>query len=59
MTGEPTFCEMGVADTARARAFYSSLFGWRFAPVPSGNGYRISTPTVPDGCTGTTKAQPS
>jgi hypothetical protein len=29
MIGEPTFFEMGVADTARARAFYSGLFGWR------------------------------
>ena len=38
MTGEPTFFEMGVADTARARAFYSGLFGWRLEPGPSAGG---------------------
>jgi predicted enzyme related to lactoylglutathione lyase len=52
MTGEPTFFEMGVADTARARAFYSGLFGWRLEPGPSAGGYRISTPTIPDGMHG-------
>ena len=41
MTGEPTFFEIGVADAARARAFYGGLFG-----------YRISTPTVPGGMHG-------
>ena len=44
MTGEPTFFEIGVADTVRARAFYSGLFGWRLEPGPSAGGYRISTP---------------
>ena len=52
MTGELTFFEIGVADTARARAFYSELFGWRLEPGPSGNGYRISTPTIPGGMHG-------
>jgi uncharacterized protein len=52
MTGEPTFFEMGVADTARARAFYSGLFGWRLEPGPSAGGYRISTPTIPGGMHG-------
>jgi predicted enzyme related to lactoylglutathione lyase len=52
MTGEPTFFEIGVTDTARARAFYGGLFGWRFESGPSGNGYRISTPTVPGGLHG-------
>ena len=52
MIGEPTFFEIGVADTARARAFYSGLFGWRFESGPSGNGYRISTSTVPGGMHG-------
>jgi uncharacterized protein len=52
MTGELTFVEIGVVDTARARAFYSELFGWRLEPGPSGNGYRISTPTIPGGMHG-------
>ena len=52
MIGEPTFFEIGVADTARARAFYGGLFGWRFETGPSGNGYRISTSTIPGGMHG-------
>ena len=52
MIGEPTFFEIGVADTARARAFYGGLFGWRFESGPSGNGYRISTSTIPGGMHG-------
>ena len=52
MTGEPTFFEMGVADTARARAFYGGLFGWRLEPGPPAGGYRISTPTIPGGMHG-------
>ena len=52
MTGEPTFFEMGVADTARARTFYSSLFDWQLEPVPSAGSYRISTPTIPGGMHG-------
>ena len=52
MIGEPTFFEIGVADTARARAFYGGLFGWRFESGPSGNGYRISTSRVPGGMHG-------
>jgi predicted enzyme related to lactoylglutathione lyase len=52
MTGELTFFEMGVADTARARAFYGGLFGWRFESGPSVGGYRISTPTIPGGMHG-------
>jgi uncharacterized protein len=52
MTGEPTFFEMGVADTARARAFYSGLFDWRLEPGPSAGSYRISTPAIPGGMHG-------
>src|SRR5919112_1055647 len=52
MTGEPTFFEMGVADTARARTFYSSLFDWQLEPVPSAGSYRISTPAIPGGMHG-------
>ena len=52
MTGEPTFSETGVADTARARDFYGGLFGWRIEPGPSAGGYRISTLTIPGGMHG-------
>ncbi len=52
MTGEPTFFEIGVADTARARAFYSGLFGWRLEPGLSAGGYQISTLTIPGGMHG-------
>lgn len=31
MPGEPSFIELGVPDTDRARAFYGALLGWRFA----------------------------
>ncbi len=52
MAGEPTFFEIGVADKGRARAFYGGLFDWRFEPGPSGDGYGISTSTVPGGMHG-------
>ncbi len=28
--------EIHVTDSARARAFYQGLFGWRFSPMPGG-----------------------
>ena len=53
MSGELAFFELGVGDTARGRAFYEGLFGWRFSPGPSGgDGYLIETPTVPGGMHG-------
>ena len=52
MTGELKFFEIGVADTARARAFYGSLFGWRFEPVPAGDGFEITTPNIRGGMHG-------
>jgi len=52
MRGELKFFEIGVADAARARAFYGSLFGWRFEPAPSGNGFEIKTPNVRGGMHG-------
>lgn len=52
MTGEPAFFELGVEDVERARAFYSSLFGWRFEHGPSDQGYMIGTPSVPGGIHG-------
>ncbi len=39
-----TFVELGVDDAERGRAFYEGVFGWRFTPGPSGNGYMIHTP---------------
>jgi predicted enzyme related to lactoylglutathione lyase len=52
MTGELAFFELGVADTERGRAFYESLFGWRFETGPSGNGYAVTAPNVPGGMHG-------
>jgi hypothetical protein len=47
MTGELTFFELGVDDVGLGRAFYEGLFGWRFQPGPSGQGFTIATPNVP------------
>jgi predicted enzyme related to lactoylglutathione lyase len=48
MTGEPAFFEIGVPDAKRARAFYSSLFGWTFHTT-SGEQAWIQTPTIHGG----------
>jgi predicted enzyme related to lactoylglutathione lyase len=50
MHGELSFFELGVADAARAREFYGSLFGWEF--VDEDKGARIETPNVPGGVHG-------
>ncbi len=52
MAGEIAYFEMGVDDPAKARAFYSELFGWTFTPRPSGQGFAVSTPSVPGGVHG-------
>ena len=52
MAGELAFFELGVNDTERGRAFYEGLFGWRFEPGPSGQGFMIGTPTIPGGMHG-------
>lgn len=52
MAGELAFFELGVADTARGRAFYERLFGWTFSPGPGEDGYMIATPGVPGGMHG-------
>jgi len=44
-----SFIEIGVEDADRGRAFYEGVFGWRFEPGPSGNGFMIETP---DGAAG-------
>ena len=36
MTGEVSFIEFGVGEVERGKTFYGELFGWRFAPGPSG-----------------------
>jgi hypothetical protein len=53
MSGELAFFELGVEDADRARTFYGALFGWTFAPGPSGGaGSMIETPNVPGGLHG-------
>ena len=52
MAGEPTFFEIGVEDAERGRAFYGALFGWDFAPGPSGEPGVISTRTLGGGIHG-------
>ena len=52
MAGELAFFELGVEDWERGKAFYEGLFGWSFAPGPSGHGYQIRTPTIPGGIHG-------
>jgi predicted enzyme related to lactoylglutathione lyase len=52
MSGELSFFELGVNDAERGRAFYEALFGWRFAPGPSGNGFQIEAPNVHGGIHG-------
>jgi predicted enzyme related to lactoylglutathione lyase len=52
MTGEPTWFEIGVADPARARSFYGSLFGWHFTPGPNGKGSVIATAGLAGGLHG-------
>ena len=39
MVVEPGYLTLGVADVARARAFYGSLFGWQFDASPGQSKY--------------------
>lgn len=60
MAGELAFFELGVDDVAKGRAFYEGLFGWRFEPGTSADGFMINTPGVPGGIHGgDTGAAPS
>ncbi|MGH2963647.1 MAG: VOC family protein [Microbacterium sp.] len=52
MTGELAFFSLGVDDAERGRAFYERLFGWRFEPGPSGEGFVITSANVPGGIHG-------
>jgi uncharacterized protein len=52
LSGELAFVEFGVEDVDKAQVFYSGLFGWKFEPGPSGQGYVISLPNVGAGIHG-------
>jgi uncharacterized protein len=52
MAGEVAFFELGVEDVERGRVFYEGLFGWRFEPGPSGQGFTIGAGKVPGGMHG-------
>jgi hypothetical protein len=52
MAGEIAFLELGVEDVERARSFYGGMFGWSFAPGPSGHGFMIEGAGVPAGLHG-------
>ena len=52
MAGELTFFELGVEGTEKGRAFYEGMFGWRFEPSPSGEGFAIDAPNVRGGMHG-------
>jgi uncharacterized protein len=54
MAGEPTWFELGVAEPAKARAFYGELFGWQFEVGPAGEdaGAVIRTPGIDGGLHG-------
>ena len=47
MAGEVAFFELGVEDVERGRVFYEGLFGWRFEPGPSGQGFTIGAGRCP------------
>jgi predicted enzyme related to lactoylglutathione lyase len=48
MAGGVSFFEIGVGDSEQGRAFYESLFGWRFEPPPR-EGWLIRTPNIAGG----------
>lgn len=52
LSGELAFVEFGVEDVDKAQVFYSGVFGWKFEPGPSGQGYVISLPNVGAGIHG-------
>jgi hypothetical protein len=52
LSGELAFVEFGVDDVEKGQVFYSGLFGWKFEPGPSGQGYVISLPNVGAGIHG-------
>lgn len=52
MAGELSFFELGVENAERGRVFYEGLFGWKFGPGPSGNGFVITAPNMPGGMHG-------
>jgi predicted enzyme related to lactoylglutathione lyase len=49
--GAPSHIELGVADRARAQAFYGSLFNWKIQDMGEG-GFFVDAPTCPIGVHG-------
>ncbi|WP_406287172.1 VOC family protein [Embleya sp. NBC_00896] len=49
MHGDPAFFEIGVPDSARARAFYGRLFHWEFPPFGENGQVWIRTPRAKGG----------
>jgi predicted enzyme related to lactoylglutathione lyase len=49
MHGELTFFEIGVPDSGRAQAFYSTLFGWEFPPTGEDDQVWVRTPSIKAG----------
>jgi predicted enzyme related to lactoylglutathione lyase len=43
---------MRVADSARARAFYGTVFGWDFTPGRSADAWEVLEPVPPIGMSG-------
>ncbi len=53
MSGEPSWFEIGVADAAKAQAFYGGVLGWEFETGPgAGAGAVIRTGGVDGGLHG-------
>lgn len=48
-TGEVGYLTIGVPDTARGRAFYSGLLGWRFDPPQPNDYHHVSSTELPLG----------
>jgi predicted enzyme related to lactoylglutathione lyase len=42
MAGKIVHIEIPAADTEKARAFYSGLFGWEFSAFPPGSEYHMA-----------------
>jgi len=52
MTGDVVYFWIPVPDAERAKAFYSGLLGWEFAPGNVPGGYQITNVTPPGGLQG-------
>jgi uncharacterized glyoxalase superfamily protein PhnB len=50
--GDLTYVTMEVPDSARARAFYGAVLGWRFAPGSVEDGWQVESPAPLVGLSG-------